>query len=287
MASSVNSINEEWDIIVSAKSKWWHIPLKEIFSYKYLLFVFVRRDFVSVYKQTILGPLWFFIQPIFSTFIFTVVFSRVAKLPTDGVPPMLFYMSGIVSWNYFTDCLIRTSNVFVSNAGLFGKVYFPRLIVPLSNVISNLVKFLIQFGLFMVILVYFQLKYNTVFMNGWVLLTPLLLLIMAGLGLGTGIFISSLTTKYRDFQNLLAFVVQLLMYATPIVYPLSLLQGTLKKLSLLNPMTHIIEAFKYAYLGAGTMDLNGLIYSFCFMLVVVLVGVFTFSRVERNFMDTV
>lgn len=251
---SKNVIKEEWDLIIEPTSPWWDLQLREIWKYKDLLFLFVRRDFVSIYKQTILGPLWFFIQPILTTIIFTVVFGKVAKIPTDGLPPVLFYMTGIVAWNYFADCINKTSTTFKTNAHIFGKVYFPRMIVPLSIILSNLIKFGVQFLLFLLFLAYYFFEGANIHPNVYVLLTPLLLLMMAGIGMGLGVIISSLTTKYRDFQFLIAFSVQLLMYATPVIYPLSFLEEKYRWLALANPMTSIIETFKFAYLGAGVFD---------------------------------
>lgn len=276
-----------WDEVISRKSAWWSINLKEIWTYRDLLILFVKRDFVSVYKQTILGPLWFFIQPIITTLVFTLIFSKLASIPTDGIPSSLFYLAGITAWNYFADCLNTTSNTFNSNKDIFGKVYFPRLIVPLSIVISNLIKFLIQFILFLAVLFYYTIIGTAIHMNLMILLTPILILMMAGLGLGFGMIISSLTTKYRDLQFLVIFGVQLLMYGTPVVYPLSLMSEKYRWLLLLNPMTAIIETFKLAFLGAGTIESFHLIYSFLFMVVLLIIGIITFHRVEKNFMDTI
>lgn len=242
---------------------------------------------MAVYKQMLLGPLWFVLQPIFSTFIYTVIFGQIAKIPTDGIPPVLFYMTGITAWNYFADCLGRTSSTFTSNAGIFGKVYFPRMIVPLSNVISSLTKFGIQFLLLLAFIAFFYFTGENVRPNIWVLLTPFLILIMAGMGLGIGIIVSSLTTKYRDLQNFMGFGVQLLMYATPIVYPLSMLEGNYRTLALLNPMTTIIETFKYAFLGAGELNLLFIGYSFLIMILLLFAGLVLFNKIEKSFMDTV
>lgn len=266
------------------------VNLKEIFDYGYLLYLFIRRDFVSIFKQTILGPIWFFIQPIFTTIIFTFIFSNIASIPTDGIPPVLFYMCGITCWNYFSDCLIKTSTVFVNNASIFGKVYFPRLILPISIVCSNLLKFAIQFVLFFIFLIYYSTNGYEIQFNTYILLLPLLILIMAGLGLGLGIIISSLTTKYRDFQVLVSFGVQLLMYATPIAYPLSLAKeklGSYYWVSVANPMTAVIETLKYAFFGEGEFSLAYLTYSFSFMIVTLAIGIIIFNKVEQTFMDTV
>jgi len=278
---------EEWTLEIKPVSGWFNFHLKDVWRYRDLLMMFVRRDFVAVYKQTILGPFWFFLQPILTTITFTIVFGNIAKISTDGIPPILFYMSGIVSWGYFSECLTRTSSTFVTNANIFGKVYFPRLVSPLSNVISLLMKFGIQLFLFICFLIYYSFNGGNVNPNWYILLTPVLLLLMAGLGLGFGIIVSSLTTKYRDFSFLVSFGVQLLMYATPVIYPLSALPEKYKWIVLANPMTAIIDTFRYAYLGAGTFNAGNLIYSSIFMVVILSFGIVIFNRVEKTFMDTV
>jgi len=250
--------------------------------------LFVRRDFVAVYKQTILGPLWYLIQPLLTTITFTVIFGQIASLPTDGLPQFLFYMSGTVVWSYFADCLNKTSNTFVQNANLFGKVYFPRMAVPVSILISNLITFLIQFGMFLAFVAFFALSGTPIQLNWlWIGLSPALMAMMAGLGLGFGIIISSLTTKYRDLRFLVQFGVQLFMYATPVIYPVSSIPAQWQWVIQINPMTPIVEAFRFAFLGAGTVDTGHLLYSFGFMVVVVLIGAVIFNRVEQTFMDTV
>ena len=276
-----------WDLIIRPKRSWLDLRLGELWHARDLVMLFVWRDFVSVYKQTILGPLWYLIQPLLTTLTFTVIFGRIARLSTDGLPQFLFYMSGTVVWTYFADCLNKTSNTFVGNAGLFGKVYFPRLTVPVSILISNLITFAIQFGFFLAFMGLFALRGTAVHPNAWVLLTPLLLLMMAGLGLGFGIIVSSLTTKYRDLRFLVTFGVQLLMYATPVIYPLSSIPQRFRLLVLANPMTPILEAFRYAFLGAGSVDGLHLAYSFGFMAIVILLGTVIFNRVEQTCMDTV
>ncbi len=279
---------EKWDLIIQPHRHLFDLKLGDLWRYKDLVMLFVRRDFVSVYKQTILGPLWYLIQPLLTTITFTVIFGNIASLPTDGLPQFLFYMSGTVVWSYFAACLTKTSDTFVQNANLFGKVYFPRLAVPVSILISNLITFLIQFVLFLVFIVYFLLQGTAIHFNWlWVALSPFLILIMAGLGLGLGIIVSSLTTKYRDLRFLVTFGVTLLMYATPVIYPASTIPARFQWIIQVNPMTSIIEAFRYAFLGAGTVNLNGLLYSFSFMLVVVVIGSVIFNRVEQTFMDTV
>ncbi|MBN1166318.1 MAG: ABC transporter permease [Methanospirillaceae archaeon] len=266
---------------------WFNIDLAELWRYRDLIFLFVRRDFVAVYKQTILGPIWFLIQPLFTTIVFTVIFSNIAKIPTDGLPPMLFYMSGTVCWAYFASCMTQTSNTFISNAGIFGKVYFPRLVVPISVVITNLLTFFIQFGMFLAFILYFFLVGAPIHPTVWVLLTPFLLVQMATLGLGMGILISSMTTKYRDLAMALGFGVQLWMYATPIVYPLSQIPLKWQWLFAFNPMTAIIETFRYAFLGSGAIQPWMLILSAGVTVLILIVGIMFFSRVEKTFMDTV
>ena len=280
--------DENWDLIIQPKGHLLDLKLKEVWKFRDLLWLFVRRDFAAQYKQTILGPLWHFIQPIFTTLMFLVVFNKIANIPTDSVPPILFYMSGITIWNYFSSCLTATSNTFVANAGIFGKVYFPRLVIPLSTITSNLIKFGIQFLLLMAVFIYFILKGAPVHFSASFLMIPVLVLMMAGMGLGLGIIISSLTTKYRDLTILIGFAVSLLMYATPVAYPLSFLKGN-KFASWIewNPLTPIVEAFRYALFQEGSFTAGSLLYSTGFIVVVLFIGLLTFSRVERTFMDTV
>ncbi len=279
--------NEEWSMVISPKNNWFDLNLKDVWRYRDLLFMFVKRDFVSIYKQTILGPLWFLIQPILTTAMFIVVFKNVAKIPTDGLPPIVFYLSGLSIWNYFSSCINKTSGTFISNASIFGKVYFPRLIVPLSNVVSNLITFAIQFSLLIAIMIYYSFTGTHFQLNAYILLLPLLLLMLAGLGLGLGIIISSLTTKYRDLTFLVTFGVQLLMYATPVIYPLSFFSDKYKYFILANPLTPIIEIFRYSLFGAGTFTLIHLLYSLTFTIIALLGGILLFNKVEKNFMDTV
>ncbi len=277
----------QWSTIIQSKTGWFDISMSEVWKYRDLVMLFVRRDFVSVYKQTILGPLWFLIQPLFSTLVFTIIFGKVAKIPTDGVPHALFYLSGIVCWNYFSSCLVKTSDTFVSNAGLFGKVYFPRLTVSIGVVITNMISFLIQFLLFMGVLFYYYLAGAAIQPNLWVLAIPLLLLEMAALGLGTGILISSLTTKYRDLAYLATFGVQLWMYGTPIVYPLSQIPQQWQWLYYLNPVASIVESFRFAFLGVGGVTMSHILSSIGIIILILVIGVIVFSRIEKNFMDTV
>ena len=266
---------------------WFDVDFKELWRYKDLILLLVRRDFVAIYKQTILGPLWFIIQPLLTTIMFTIVFGNIAKISTDGLPKMLFYLSGTVTWSYFASCLNSTSNTFIANAGIFGKVYFPRLAVPISIVISNLISYGLQFVFFLCFMAYFLICGSDIHPNIAILLTPVLLLIMAGLGLGLGIIISSLTTKYRDLRFLITFGVQLFMYATPVVYPLSMVPDKYKPFILANPMTPIIETFRYCYLGKGTFEWSHLGLSAATMLVILFIGFMMFSKVEKTFMDTI
>lgn len=282
--------NEPWDLVLEPKRKWYSLRLGEILRFRDLLVLFVRRDFVSIYKQTILGPLWFFIQPIITALTFTIIFGKLADISTDGVPQLLFYMCGITLWGYFSETLIKTSETFTSNASIFGKVYFPRMIVPLSIVISNLVKFAIQFLLFIIVWCYYYFTGTELHPNLTLLLVPLLILLMGFIGLGFGVIISSLTTKYRDLKFLISFGVQLLMYGSPIVFPLSMVSEhypQYKIYLLANPVTSIIETFKYAFLGVGEFNWMYLSYSLVFTIVLFFVGVIIFNRVEKSFMDTV
>ncbi len=278
---------QHWTSVIKPVSGWFDIHLTELWRYRDLIMLFVRRDFVSVYKQTILGPIWFLIQPLFTTLIFTVIFGKVAKISTDGLPQALFYMSGIVAWRYFADCLTKTSGTFVANAGIFGKVWFPRLAAPISVVISNLITFAIQFLLFMGFWIYFLIDGSTINPQLSILLLPLLILQMAALGLGFGIIVSSLTTKYRDLAHLVGFGTQLWMYATPIVYPTSQIPEKWQWVIALNPMAPIIEAFRYAFLGAGTVHPWQIGLSLGTTLLILTIGIILFSRIEKSFMDTV
>lgn len=279
--------NEYWDEIIRPKRGIFDIRLYEIWNYRDLLVQLVKRDYVSVYKQTLLGPLWYLLQAFFTTFAFTVVFNKIANLPTEGIPPMLFYMAGIVCWNYFSQCLTKTSNTFVNNAGIFGKVYFPRLVVPISSIFSSLISFTIQLLFFMGFIVFYSFLGVNFNFNAALLLFPLLIIMMAMMGLGFGIIISSLTIKYRDFQYLITFGVQLLMYATPIIYPLSWIKGGLRYIMLLNPVTSIVETFRYSFLGIGELNWFNLGYSAVFSIVILFLGIIMFNRNERSFMDIV
>ncbi len=278
---------DSWSTEIKPKTGWFDVNLAEVWRYRDLIWLFVNRDFVSQYKQTVLGPLWFLLQPLFSTIIFTVIFSNVAHIPTDNVPPFLFYMAGTVVWGYFSNCVNATSNTFVANAYIFGKVYFPRLVMPLSNVITRLAMFGIQFALFLAFYGYFIAKGAPLHPNLYVLALPLLLLQMAFMGLGFGILVSSLTTKYRDLAFLVSFGIQLWMYATPVVYPLSQVPQKYRFLMDLNPMTAVVETFRYSFLGRGTVSGTSMCLSWAITLCVLGLGIVLFSRVEKTFMDTV
>ena len=276
-----------WDLTINPHSKWYDLRIKEIFKYKDLLFLFVKRDFVSIYKQTILGPLWFFLQPIITAITFTVIFGNLAKISTDGLPQILFYMAGITLWNYFADTLTKTADTFSSNANIFGKVYFPRMIVPLSVVVSNLIKLAIQFLLFLGIWIYYLIQSDLIHPNKMLVLIPFLIILIGFMALSFGIIISSLTTKYRDLKFLVTFGIQLMMYASPIVYPLSIVPEKYKWIIVANPVTSIIETFKYAFLGVGEFSWLYLVYSTLFTIILFMIGLVIFHRVEKSFMDTV
>jgi len=278
---------ENWTTIIKPKTGWFDINLKELIQYKDLIVMFVKRDFKTMYKQTILGPLWIIINPLLTTLMFTVVFGNIANISTDGMPQIVFYMLGTTVWTYFSSCLTKTSSTFTGNAAIFGKVYFPRLVIPISTVISGLINFGVQFLMFLGFMAYFMIKGSPIEPNLWILITPLLLVQLAALALGFGIIISSMTTKYRDLAVLVTFGVQLWMYATPVVYPASQIGGKLKTLMMLNPVSPIVESFRYAFLGSGSIPWNYLGISVVTTLVVLFAGVVLFSRVEKTFMDTV
>src|ERR1035441_3839579 len=278
---------DSWDLVIRPQTGWFDLHLADLWRYRDLTMLFVWRDFVAQYKQTVLGPLWHLLQPLFTTLLFTLIFGKIAKLPTDDVPPILFYMAGVTAWTYFAECLNRTSTTFIQNAGIFGKVYFPRLCVPLSVVISNLIKFAIQFALFLGFLAYFGLRGAAIHPNISILLTPIFLLMMAALGLGVGIIVSALTTKYRDLQVLVTFGVQLAMYATPVIYPLSIFPHSARWMVIVNPMAPIIEAFRYAFLGQGLFSWTYLGISAAIIAGILFLGIILFNHVERTFMDTV
>lgn len=282
--------DKNWDLIIQNKSSLFRLDLHEVWRYRDLLRMYVKRDIITFYKQTILGPMWFFIQPIMTTIMFMFVFGGIAGISTDGVPQAVFYLAGLVCWNYFADCLTKCSDTFNANQQIFGKVYFPRLIVPFSIVISNMVKMGIQLVLFLVVYAYYFIVLGTFEINWTIVLFPVLLMMLASLGLGFGLVISSLTTKYRDLRFLITFGVQLWMYATPVIYPLSVMkQNYPDKIWVIvaNPLTAIIETFKYGFTGVGVFEWNYLLYSFVMSIAVLLLGIIVFNRVQKNFMDVI
>lgn len=278
---------EHWTEVIEPRSRLLDLRLNEVWRYRDLVMMFVRRDFVANYKQTILGPIWFFLQPLLTTLTYILIFGRVAGLSTDGLPMLAFYLAGVTVWNYFAETLNKTATVFRDNAQMFGKVYFPRLTMPVSIVISNIVRFLIQFLLFIAIWTYYLFQENSIAPNWYIALTPLLVVVMGVLALGFGMIISALTTKYRDLVFLLTFGVQLLMFATPVIYPLSSIPEKYKWLILANPMSSVVETFRFAYLGSGSFSWAHLGYSFGFAIVVLLLGTIVFNKVEKSFTDTV
>ena len=278
--------NTEWTNVISSEHSLFKLNLKEVWDYRDLVYMFVKRDFVSSFKQTILGPLWFFINPIFTTVVYLIVFGNIANLSTDGAPKILFYLAGVTLWNYFSSSLGGTSNVFVGNAGIFGKVYFPRLVMPITIVISNLMRFGVQFLLFIVVFFYYWYK-GEVTPNWWVLFTPIFILMMSLFALGVGMIFSSLTTKYRDLSMLLSFGISLYMYATPVIYPTSMLSAKIQPYAKYNPLTGIFEGFKYAWMGVGEFHPIMLVYSSVIILILLAIGTVIFNKVEKGFMDTV
>ncbi|WP_413666224.1 ABC transporter permease [Mucilaginibacter sp. Mucisp86] len=281
---------EKWDIEINAKSSLLDLKFKDVWHYRDLLVLLVRRDFISFYKQTILGPVWFFVQPVITILFYTLIFGNLAGIPVDGLPKPLFYLAGTIIWNYFADCLNKTSTVFKDNAGMLGKVYFPRLIMPLSIVLSNLIRFAVQFLLFIVLYIIFVLKGEHIVPNPAALLLPLLIIMIASLGLGLGMIISAVTTKYRDIAFVVAFGVPLLMYATTVIYPLSVAQIKYPKYSWLikfNPITAVIETFRYGLLGKGSFSWELLSYSIISTVLILLAGIVIFNKVEKTFVDTV
>ena len=282
----MNNKNTEWTNVISSDHSLFKLNLKEVWDYRDLVYMFVKRDFISSFKQTILGPLWFFINPIFTTVVYLIVFGNIANLSTDGAPKILFYLAGVTLWNYFSSSLGGTSNVFVGNAGIFGKVYFPRLVMPITIVISNLMRFGVQFLLFIVVFFYYWYK-GEVTPNWWVLFTPIFILMMSLFALGVGMIFSSLTTKYRDLSMLLTFGISLYMYATPVIYPTSMLSAKIQPYAKYNPLTGIFEGFKYAWMGVGEFNPIMLVYSTIIILILLAIGTVIFNKVEKGFMDTV
>ncbi len=279
--------NEHWTEIIEPKTRLLDLRLAELWRYRDLIMMFVRRDFVSNYKQTILGPIWFFLQPLLTTITYMLIFGSMAKLSTDGLPMLLFYLSGITIWNYFAETLNKTATVFRDNAQMFGKVYFPRLTMPFSIVLSNLIRFAIQMVLFLIVWAWYFFKSDAVHPNALIVVVPVLVLIMGILGLGFGMIISAMTTKYKDLILLLTFGVQLLMFATPVIYPMSSVPENFKWLIFANPMTSIVETFRYAFLGSGTFSWLHIVYSAVFSIIILIAGTIIFNRVEKNFTDTV
>lgn len=277
---------EEFETVIVPKTGWFDIDLKDVWKYRDLIFLFVKRNFVSQYKQTILGPAWAIIQPLLTTVIFTVVFGSLAGLAASGVPVFLFYLSGNIAWSYFASCLTQTANTFTGNSGILGKVYFPRLVMPISTVLTNLISFGIQFIMFIGFLLFYTVQ-GSVHPNGYVLMLPLLILQMALLGLGTGIIISALTTKYRDLKMLVGFGVQLWMYATPVAYDIRIIPVKYMNLYMLNPMTSIINLFRYDFLGIGSFQIGYYLLSWLVTIIILCIGVVLFSHVEKTFMDTI
>lgn len=278
---------QQWTEEIKSQDSLFSINFKELWHYRDLLLMLLKRDFITFYKQTILGPIWFFVQPIMTSLIYLVLFGEVAQLSTDGLPQLAFYLAGITIWNYFSDSLVKTSTVFQTNAAIFGKVYFPRLIMPLSIVFSGLLKFAIQFGLFIAVVLYYTFVVQSIQPNIWVLATPFLILLMAAFALGLGMIFSSMTTKYKDLSFLLTFGVQLYMYATPVVYPVSAIPAKYKWVVDINPLTGIFECFRYGYLGAGNFQPMSLLFSTVFIAVLLIIGTVIFNKVEKSFMDTV
>lgn len=285
----VNKIEDQkWTTIIKPRTGWFDVNLVDWWMYRDLILLFVKRNFTTTYKQTLLGPAWAIIQPLLTTIIFTVVFGNIAKLPTDGISPFIFYLCGNLIWGFFSSCLIATSNTFISNAGIFGKVYFPRLTVPISIVLTNFITFIIQLLFFLCFWIYFSLKPgSTIITNNWLIIIPILLIETSLLGLGFGLIISALTTKYRDLTMLVSFGIQLWMYATPIAYPISLIPQKWVGIYMLNPMASIIVAFRYAFFGSGEFQLYYLVQSFIFSILIVFFSIILFSKVEKTFMDTV
>ncbi|WP_210148704.1 ABC transporter permease [Chryseobacterium scophthalmum] len=282
----MNEPQQKWTETIEDNHSLFDLKLKEVWRYKDLIYMFVKRDFVSSFKQTVLGPLWFFINPIFTTLAYLIIFGNIANLSTDGAPKILFYLAGVMLWNYFSTSLTGTSSTFAGNAGIFGKVYFPRLVTPISVVISNLMRFGVQFLLFLVMWLYFLIE-RQVQPNMWMLATPFLIILMALFALGTGMIFSALTTKYRDLNMLLGFGVSLYMYATPVIYPVSALKGIWKELAYYNPLTGIFECFKYGWLGKGDFSVPMLGASTVIIFFLLALGTVIFNKVEKTFMDTV
>lgn len=278
---------QEWDLKIKPRDKLFNLHLKDVWNYRDLLWLLVRRDFVAFYKQTIFGPLWFFIQPIFTTILFTIVFNRMGGFSTDGIPAPLFYMCGSIAWNYYAECLTKTSTVFKDNAYIFGKVYFPRLIMPLSIIFSNLVRFGVQLLLFLILLVYYMVQQGNYYFNEYLLLFPVIIILMALQGLGLGLIITAMTTKYRDLVFVVTFGIQLLMFASPVIYSLSTIPEEYRVFVELNPLSGLIETYRYGFTGSGDFYQGTFIYSIIASLVILICGILVFNKVEKNFVDTI
>lgn len=286
--SSIVSKQRQWKEVITSRNNIWSLNLREIWAYRDLLLIWMRRDILSIYKQTLLGPIWFILQPVLTTITYVFVFSRIANLSTIGLPPVVFYLSGIVLWSYFAECITKTATFFKDGAPVFSKVYFPRLIIPLSLVLTNLVKFGIQFTLFICVFLFYYLQEGSMSPNLYLLLLPVLIVLIAGLGLGSGMIISSLTTRYKDFVHLITFGVQLMMFTSPVFFPISgLPDNAYKKIILANPMSGIIEAFRFAFTGKGYFSWDLLFYDAVCMIVMLVVGILIFNMVEKDFIDTI
>ena len=283
----MNNKEQIWTEEIKSQDSLFSVNLKEVWKYRDLLLMLVKKDYVTFYKQTVLGPIWFFIQPILTTMMYVLLFGQIAKLSTDGTPQMAFYLSGITIWNYFSEALTKTATVFKDNAAMMGKVYFPRLIMPLSIIVSGLMKFAIQFGLFIVVVLYYTFVEKSIHPNIWVMATPFLLLLMAAFSLGLGMIFSSLTTKYKDLVFLLTFGIQLFMYATPVVYSMASIPEKYQWMINANPLTGIFECFRFGFLGSGSFEPSSLLFSTGITLVILVIGVVIFNKVEKSFMDTV
>jgi lipopolysaccharide transport system permease protein len=283
----MNEPNQIWTEEIQSENSLFSVNVKEVWHYRDLLLLLVKRDFITFYKQTILGPIWFFIQPLLTMLVYIILFGQIAKINISGLPQMAFYLSGITIWNYFSESLTKISTVFKDNSTIFGKIYFPRLIMPLSIVLSALMKFVVQFSLFILVVLYFSIVQKTIHPNIWIVATPFLILLMAIFALGIGMIFSALTTKYKDLSFLLTFGIQLFMYATPVVYPISAIPESLKWLANSNPLSCIFECFRYGYLGYGTFEVSDLVRSSTIIILLFMIGVITFNKVEKSFMDTV
>jgi lipopolysaccharide transport system permease protein len=277
----------DWTIIISPQHSWLIFNFKEVWQYRDLVKLFVRRDFVAKYKQTILGPLWFVLQPLLTTLVFIIIFGRIAKISTDGLPEILFYFSGTICWGYFADCFTQIAETFIANAPVFGKVYFPRLVVPIANAINNMFKFFIQFAVFILLLIFYHVKGFDVTPSLWLLTFPLLLVQMAAMGIACGLIVSSISTRYRDLTNIMSVGVQLWMLATPVVYPLSQVPENYRRFFILNPMASIISGFRAAFLGKSVITVEYFLVGWIVTLICLFCGLVLFNRIEKTFVDTI